>query len=160
MLIAENHVVEIDYTLKNEKGDVLDSSNGKEPLAYLHGHKNIVAGLESDLLGKTIGDKFKSTVAPAQGYGELNKELMTQVPKAELAAIPDLKPGLTIQGQSSEGVQIFTVVKIEDETITLDGNHPLAGQTLYFDIEVKNIRTATEEELAHGHVHGPGGHQH
>ncbi len=160
MVIAKDFVVEIDYTLTNNEGEVLDSSNGREPLAYLHGHKNIVAGLEKDLEGKKIGEAFKSVVTPLEGYGELNSQLVTQVPKEELASIPDLKEGISIQAQSSNGVQIFKIIKIEEDKVTLDGNHPLAGQTLYFDVNVKSIREATSEEISHGHVHGPGGHHH
>jgi len=160
MTIAKDHVVEIDYTLTNEAGDVLDSSSGGQPLAYLHGYKNIVVGLESDLVGKAVGDNFKSVVKPEEGYGEVNDKLVTDVPKEELASIPDLKEGISIQAQSSQGTQIFKVVKIGDDKITLDGNHPLAGQTLYFDITVKSVRTATADEMSHGHAHGPGGHNH
>lgn len=160
MTIANDHVVEIDYTLTNKAGETLDSSSGGQPLAYLHGHKNIVAGLEKDLAGKTIGDSFKSVVDPTEGYGEVNDKLVTEVPKDELASIPDLKEGISIQAQSSEGTQVFKIIKIGEEKITLDGNHPLAGQTLYFDITVKSVRAATEEEISHGHAHGPGGHHH
>jgi len=160
MTIAKDHVVEIDYTLTNEAGDVLDSSSGGQPLAYLHGYKNIVVGLENDLVGKAVGDNFKSVVKPEEGYGEVNDKLVTDVPKEELASIPDLKEGISIQAQSSQGTQIFKVVKIGDDKITLDGNHPLAGQTLYFDITVKSVRTATADEMSHGHAHGPGGHNH
>ena len=160
MNIANDHVVEIDYTLTSKSGEVLDSSSGGQPLAYLHGHKNIVSGLEKDLEGKAIGDNFKSVVSPLDGYGEVNNQLVTEVPKEALASIPDLKEGISIQAQSSQGTQVFKVIKISEDKVTLDGNHPLAGHTLYFDITVKSVRMATEEEISHGHAHGPGGHHH
>lgn len=160
MLIAKDHVVEIDYTLTDDAGTVLDSSQGRGPLAYLHGAGNIIPGLESELEGKIAGASFKVSIAPAQAYGERNESLINVVPKQELAEIPDLEVGIQLQAQSPQGIQIFTVTEIGDSTVTLDGNHPLAGVTLHFAVEVINVRVATEEELSHGHVHGPGGHRH
>ncbi|MCB0367418.1 MAG: peptidylprolyl isomerase [Bdellovibrionaceae bacterium] len=160
MTISKDHVVEIAYTLTDDNGKVLDSSQGRGPLAYLHGARNIIPGLESELEGKTIGDALKVTVAPAQAYGERNDKLINEVPRTELAQIPDLQVGIQLQAQSPQGVQIFTVTAVGDDTVTLDGNHPLAGMTLHFDVQIVHVRKATEEELAHGHVHGPGGHQH
>ena len=160
MTIAKDHVVEIDYKLTNDAGEVLDTSEGAAPLAYLHGHNNIVVGLEKQLEGKAEGDNFKASVDPSEGYGERTENLVSQVPKDEFKDIPDLQEGMQLQAQTEQGFQIFTVAKIEGETVTVDGNHPLAGQTLHFEVTVKSIRAATSEELDHGHVHGPGGHHH
>lgn len=160
MTIAKDHVVEIDYKLTNDAGEVLDTSEGAAPLAYLHGHNNIVIGLEKQLEGKTQGDNFKASVAPEEGYGERTDNLVSQVPKAEFESVGELTEGMQLQAQTDQGFQIFTVAKIDGDMVTVDGNHPLAGQTLHFDVTVKSVRAATSEELDHGHVHGEGGHQH
>ncbi len=160
MNIAKDHVVEIEYTLTDDEGKVLDTSDGRDPLTYLHGGQNIIPGLEKELEGKVVGDALKVKVDPAEAYGEFNKSLINEVPKEELAQIPELKVGIQLQAQSPQGVQIFTVTAIGETCVTLDGNHPLAGMTLNFDVKVKTVRPATEEELTHGHAHGPGGHQH
>ncbi len=160
MNISKDHVVEIDYTLTNDAGETLDSSQGGQPLVYLHGHQNIIPGLEKELEGKTLDDEIKTSVDPKEGYGVKSDELVTTVPKAELSSIPNLEVGMQLQAETDQGHQSFTIVKIEEENVVLDGNHPLAGQTLHFDVKVKSVRKATEEELSHGHVHGPGGHQH
>ena len=160
MNIAKDHVVEIDYTLTDNDGKVLDTSDGRGPLAYLHGGQNIIPGLEKELEGKTIGDAFKVKIEPAEAYGERNDQLINEVPKEELAQIPELKVGLQLQAQSPQGVQIFTITAIADETVTLDGNHPLAGVALMFSCTVTDIRAATAEEITHGHAHGEHGHHH
>lgn len=160
MTIAKDSVVEINYTLTNGAGEVLDSSKGNSPLAYLHGHQNIVVGLEKELEGKKQGDAFKASVSPEEGYGQRVETLVSEVPRAEFESIPDLKEGMQLQAQTDQGFQIFTVTKLEGETVTVDGNHPLAGETLNFEVEVVSVRAATEEEISHGHVHGPGGHTH
>ena len=160
MTIQDNYVVAIDYTLKDKTGKVLDSSDGGQPLYYLHGNKNIIPGLEKELTGKKETDQLDVVIAPEDGYGERNDALMTQVTKEELAGVPDLEVGVQLQAQTAQGVQIFTVAAIEGDNVTLDGNHPLAGEELHFSVTVKSIREATKEELDHGHVHGPGGHQH
>ena len=140
MKIAKDHVVEMDYTLTNNSGQVLDTSEGRQPLAYLHGARNIIPGLEKELEGLGVGDSRQVTVSPEEGYGLKNDDLISEVPKADLASLPDLQVGMQIQGQSEQGVQIFTILSIEDETVTLDGNHPLAGETLNFDVKIVNIR--------------------
>lgn len=160
MTIQDNYVVAIDYTLKDKTGKVLDSSDGGQPLYYLHGNKNIIPGLEKELTGKKETDQLDLVIPPEEGYGERNDALMTQVTKQELAGVPDLEVGVQLQAQTAQGVQIFTVAAIEGDNVTLDGNHPLAGEELHFSVTVKSIREATKEELDHGHVHGPGGHQH
>ena len=160
MRIAANAVVSIHYTLTNSAGEQLDSSQGQEPLAYLHGANNIIPGLENALVGKGEGDKLSVTVEPTEGYGEVRDELVQDVDRSNFEGIDVIEPGMQFMAQTPWGQQPVTVVKVQNETVTLDGNHPLAGQTLNFDVEVVNVREATEEELSHGHVHGEGGHEH
>jgi len=142
MQIAQNSVAAFHYTLTDDQGQVIDSSEGREPLTYLHGSGQIVPGLEKQMEGRKSGDKFTADVAPEDGYGVHHAELMQ------------------FQGRGPQGEINVTVTKVEDDKVFIDGNHPLAGQTLHFAIEVTDVRTATEEELAHGHVHGEGGHHH
>ncbi len=156
MPIAHNDVVTIHYTLKDDADKVIDSSSGGEPLAYLHGHGNIIPGLERELAGKSVGDRLQVRVPAAEGYGEYDRALVQQVPRRVLKGIGDLRVGLRLQA----GHQAVTVTHIAGDMVTLDGNHPLAGQNLHFDVEITAVRAATEEELAHGHVHGAGGHHH
>lgn len=160
MTIQDNCVVAIDYTLKDKNGNVLDSSSGKDPLYYLHGKRNIIPGLEKELTGKKQDDELTVVVSPDEGYGQRQDALMTEVSKQELAGVPNLEVGIQLQAQTAQGVQIFTVAAIDGDTVTLDGNHPLAGEELHFSVTVKSVREATQEELDHGHVHGPGGHHH
>ena len=156
MPIADNDVVTFHYTLKGDTDEVIDSSAGGEPLAYLHGHGNIVPGLERELTGKSVGDRLQVRVPAAQGYGEYDRALVQKVPRRALKGIANLRVGLRLQA----GHQAVIVKHIAGDMITLDGNHPLAGQDLNFDVEITAVRPATEEELAHGHVHGHGGHHH
>jgi FKBP-type peptidyl-prolyl cis-trans isomerase SlyD len=160
MQIANNKVVSIHYKLTNDDGDILDSSEGQEPLAYLHGLGNIIPGLESALIGRAVGDKFSVTVAPADGYGERDNEMVQSVPKSSFQGVDQIVPGMQFQAQSPEGMQLVTVIDVDGDEVILDGNHPMAGITLTFDVEVTEIRDATAKELEHGHVHGPGGHHH
>ena len=160
MQIANNKVVSIHYKLSNDDGDILDSSEGQEPLAYLHGLGNIIPGLENALSGRALGDKFSVTVAPADGYGERDNEMVQSVPKSAFQGVDQILPGMQFQAQSPEGMQLVTVIDVDGDEVILDGNHPMAGITLTFDVEVTEIRDATAEELEHGHVHGPGGHHH
>src|SRR5262245_51568254 len=160
MAIGQDSVVTLHYTLKGDDGKVIDQSSPDEPLAYLHGHGNIVPGLERELTGRSAGDKLSVKVAPADGYGEYDKAFVQQVPKRSLQGIKNLKTGMQLQAQTPQGVRIFTVTRMVSDMVTLDGNHELAGKTLHFDVEIADVRPATEEELAHGHVHGAGGHHH
>lgn len=160
MQIAQDAVVSIHYTLTNDKGETLDSSAGGEPLAYLHGNGNLIPGLENALTGKQAGDKLTVKVAPADGYGEYDKELVQRVPRRSFRGISDVSVGMQFQVQSGGGARTVTVTHIAGDMVTVDGNHALAGQNLNFEIEITDVRAATEEELAHGHVHGPGGHHH
>ncbi|MES2908117.1 MAG: peptidylprolyl isomerase [Pseudomonadota bacterium] len=160
MQIAQDSVALIDYTLTNDAGEVIDSSNGGEPLAYLHGHHNIIPGLEKALLGKTVGDSLKVSIAPAEGYGELNESLVEQVPADLFQGVDQIEIGMQFHAQTGTGMQVITVTDVQGDMVTVDGNHPLAGQTLHFDVTVKEVRAASKEELEHGHVHGAGGHHH
>ena len=160
MNIEQDKVVLIHYTLTDEAGKVLDSSSSGEPLAYLHGQGNIISGLESALNGKQAGDKLKVRVEPADGYGVRDDELVQQVPRRQFGGT-DLKPGMQFHAQTSQGhARVVTVSRIVGDMVTVDGNHPLAGEVLNFEVEVAEVRDATQEELEHGHVHGPGGHHH
>jgi FKBP-type peptidyl-prolyl cis-trans isomerase SlyD len=160
MSITHDQVVSIHYTLRDDAGEIIDSSPAGEPLAYLHGHGTLVPGLERELAGKSVGDKLQLTLSPADGYGEYDPKLVQQVPRRALKGIATLRVGMQLQAQSGHGVHAVTVSRIAGDLVTLDGNHPLAGKKLHFEVEVAGVRAATEVELSHGHVHGPGGHHH
>ncbi|TBR38963.1 MULTISPECIES: FKBP-type peptidyl-prolyl cis-trans isomerase [Dyella] len=160
MQIAERSVASFHYTLTDDQGQVIDSSEGREPLTYLHGTGQIVPGLEKAMEGRQPGDQFKVDVAPEEGYGVHHPELMQSVPREAFQGVEDIQPGMQFQGHGPQGVINVTVTKVDNDQVHIDGNHPLAGQTLHFAIEVVEVRDASEEELAHGHVHGPGGHHH
>lgn len=161
MLIGSEKVVLIHYTLTDDSGQVLDSSSGREPLAYLHGKGNIIPGLEKALEGKQAGDKVNVAVEPAEGYGERDERLVQDVPREAFENVEEVNPGMQFQAQNEQGqARIVTVTKVADDLITIDANHPLAGANLNFDVEVTEVREPTAEELEHGHVHGPGGHNH
>jgi len=160
MQIAARTVAAFHYTLTDDQGQVIDSSEGREPLTYLHGTGQIVPGLEKAMAGRQAGDQFKVDVSPEEGYGVRHAELTQEVPKEAFQGVEDLQPGMQFQGRGPQGAINVTVTKVEGNTVTVDGNHPLAGQTLHFAIEVTQVREASEEELAHGHVHGEGGHHH
>ena len=154
MKIAESCVVSIHYTLTNTEGETLDSSAGGEPLAYLHGAGGLISGLERELEGKEKGDQFKATIQPEDAYGEVNPELIQEVPLDALSAIENLAVGMQLQSQAPDGrTQLLLVESIGEETAVLNANHALAGTVLHFDVEVTDVRGATEEELAHGHAH-------
>lgn len=160
MQIAQNAVAAFHYTLTDDDGQVIDSSAGREPLTYLHGSGQIVPGLEKQMEGRAAGDKFTAHVAPEEGYGVRHEELMQEVPRAAFQGVEDIQPGMQFQGNGPEGQVNVTVTKVENDVVFIDANHPLAGKTLHFAIEVTDVRGATEEELAHGHAHGAGGHHH
>jgi FKBP-type peptidyl-prolyl cis-trans isomerase SlyD len=160
MLIADQCVVSFHYTLTNDRGEILDSSSGASPLAYLHGAGNIIPGLEKALVGKTIGDKLKVQVAPAEGYGERDARLVQDVPRRAFQGIKDIKAGMSFTAEGPNGATRVVVTRVAGDMVTVDGNHPLAGESLNFDVEITSVREASAEELAHGHVHGEGGHHH
>lgn len=160
MTIATDKVVSIDYVLRNDDGNILDQSAPESPLSYLHGHHNLISGLEAALLGKAPGDRVEASIAPADAYGEYDANLVEQVPRQMFQGIDTIEPGMQFQAQTPQGVQVVTVREATVDTVTVDGNHALAGQTLHFDVTVKEVRDASAEELSHGHAHGPGGHHH
>lgn len=160
MKIAKDQAVQIHYTLKNDAGEVLDSSEGAEPLAYLQGHGNLISGLEAALEGKRAGDVLSVSIPPEQGYGVRDVSLIQDVPRSAFQGISSIEEGMQFQADSNHGPRTVTVTKVTADVITVDGNHPLADQTLHFAVEVVEVRAATKEELSHGHVHGPGGHHH
>ena len=161
MEIAENTVVAIEYTLTDSDGEVLDTSEGRAPLAYLHGKGGIIPGLEEALAGKTVGDELKVTVPPEKGYGPRNDALLNRVPKETFGGQLEFELGLQFPVQDQNGNQrLVTIVHIEEDTVVLDANHPLAGVDLTFEVKIVEVREPTEEELSHGHSHGEGGHAH
>lgn len=160
MVISENKVVSMHYTLTNASGKVLDTSRNGNPLSYIQGIGNIISGLEDALEGKSKGDTVNAVIPPEKGYGVRDENLVFKVNKDEVSIGRDIEPGMRLQAENDNGMFIVTVKEVGDKEITLDGNHDLAGETLHFDVEIMDIRDASDEELAHGHVHGPGGHHH
>lgn len=160
MNIGPNSVVVFHYTLRNESGEELETSRGGEPSAYLHGANNIISGLETAMAGHAAGDVFSATLAPEEAYGERRPERQQRVPAKHLVFKGKLKAGMVVQLNTSEGRVPVSVIKAGRHSAHVDTNHPLAGQSLTFDVEIIEVRAATEEEIAHRHAHGPGGHQH
>lgn len=159
--IEDGKVVQFHYTLTNGEGQVIDSSRERDPLAYLHGAGNIVPGLESALTDHEAGDSFEATVPPAQGYGEKQGPGPQSVPRDQFPDDMPLQPGMPFMAQTPDGEQVqLWIHAIQGEQVLVDQNHPLAGETLHFDVEVVEIRDATDEEKEHGHPHGPGGQEH
>jgi FKBP-type peptidyl-prolyl cis-trans isomerase SlyD len=158
MNITKGSVVLFDYTLNDDDKEIIDSSKDGGPLAYLHGEGQIVKGLEKVMEGKKAGDSFSVTVSPEEAYGMPDPAKIAVVSADQIEGGEDLEEGMQLEASNDEGEQIVVVSKIEGDKVTLDGNHPLAGMTLHFDITVREVRAATAEEIAHGHVHGPGGH--
>ena len=157
MQIQQRAVVSIEYTLKNDEGEVLDKSEGRGPLVYMHGLGNLVPGLERALEGKGPGDSLDVTLAPDEAYGQRDEGLVRKIP---LRKIHDKNPqaGKRYRAQLEDGHRIVLVTAVSGDYASVDANHPLAGKTLHFNVKVVEVREATAEELAHGHVHGPGGH--
>ncbi|HYG17830.1 MAG TPA: peptidylprolyl isomerase [Ohtaekwangia sp.] len=156
MQITKNKVAAIHYTLRDNQGTVIDSSEGRQPLYYLHGAGNLILGMEEGLEGKEKGDKLKLKIEPAKGYGEKDPEMIQKVPRSAFGD-QDVKPGMKF---STNQGGVVTVTDVGLENVTVDANHELAGVELNFDVEVMEVRNATDEELSHGHVHGDGGHHH
>lgn len=160
-MIKKNSVVTLKYCLKNMEGEQIEQSSDSEPLSYLHGSGQIISGLEAALIGLNIGDKKEVTVLPAEGYGEIVPELRIKVERSNFPKEKPVEEGMQFVAEVDGGQQHpFTVKKIDNDHVYLDGNHPLAGQTLHFAVEVLAIRDATKDELHHGHAHGPGGAHH
>ena len=160
MTITKGSVVLFDYTLTDDERDIIDSSKEGGPIAYLHGEGQIVKGLEKVMEGKKTGDSFSVTVSPEEAYGLPDAAKIAVVSADHIEGGDELEEGMQLEASNEQGEQIVVVSKIEGDKVTLDGNHPLAGMTLHFDITIREVRAATAEEIAHGHVHGPGGHHH
>jgi FKBP-type peptidyl-prolyl cis-trans isomerase SlyD len=156
MEITKNKVAGIHYTLRDNAGSIIDTSDGREPLYYLHGAGNLIIGMEEGLEGKTIGDKFQLKISPAKGYGEKDPSMTQKVPRSAFGN-QEVKKGMKFQ---TDHGAVVTVTDVGLDSVTVDANHPLAGVELNFAVEVMEVRNATQEELEHGHVHGPGGHHH
>jgi FKBP-type peptidyl-prolyl cis-trans isomerase SlyD len=158
MNITKNKIVSFDYTLTDSENQILDSSSDAEPLVYLHGYGNIIPGLEQAMEGKTSGDSFKITVPAVEAYGERDDKLIITLPLSRFGD-EKVEEGMEFQAQTPEGYRVVTVTSVQGDQVTIDGNHPLAGMDLNFDVTVAEIREANEEEIAHGHPHN-GGHHH
>lgn len=160
-MIKQNSVVTMHYELKDDQGEVLDSSKGQDPMVYLQGAGNIIIGLEEQLLGKTVGDQIEAVIAPEKGYGMPVEALVQIVPKAAFGEDVDkVEVGMRFQAETEQGPVPVVVTAMDNENVTVDGNHPLAGKELHFNVSIAEVRDASSEELEHGHVHGPGGHDH
>ena len=160
MVIAQHTVVSINYTLKDSDGKVLDTSEGREPLVYLHGVGALIPGLEKELEGKSAGDDVNAVIPPEEAYGKRRDDLLKMVSKDGFQGDEEMQVGMQVQLQTEHGPAIAVIAKIDGNDVTLDLNHPLADMTLNFAVNIVEVREATEEEIAHGHVHGPGGHEH
>lgn len=160
MKIESGTVVSFHYTLRNEAGAELESSRGSDPSVYLHGSNNVIRGLESAMAGREAGDVFTANLAPAEAFGTHNPEKIQRVPVKHLAFKGKLQAGKVVQLNTAEGMRAVTVIKAGRHNADIDANHPLAGQTLNFDVEILDLRPATADEISHGHAHGPGGHHH
>jgi len=160
MQITPGSVVVFDYTLTDDDKDIIDSSVGSEPLAYIQGEGQIVPGLEKAMEGKKAGDSFKISLPPEDGYGVHDPENISVVPADQIEGGEELEEGMQLHTEGEFGEQTVIITKIVGNEVTIDGNHPLAGMTLHFDINIRDVRPATDEERDHGHVHGPGGHHH
>jgi len=158
MVIVDAKVVSIHYTLKNKDGELLDKSAEGEPLNYIHGTESTIPGLEAALAGKSVGDKLSVSIAPEQAYGLRSESLVQELPRNAFEGIDDIQEGMRLQAESEHGTRVVTVTNVAADLITVDGNHPLAGETLNFDVEVGDVRDATTQEIEHGHVHSDGDH--
>ncbi len=150
LTVEENRVVTFEYTLTNDAGEIIDSSANHSPLIYIQGSGQIIPGLEEEMQGKNVGDKFIANIAPENGYGPRYDELVKDIEREHLAHLDDIQVGMQLQAHDGNSVQVLTVTSVNDKTVTLDANHPLAGETLHFDVEIIGIREATPEELEFG----------
>jgi FKBP-type peptidyl-prolyl cis-trans isomerase SlyD len=159
LMIGKNSVVAINYTLTNDAGEVMDSSEGRDPLTYLHGAHNLIPGLEQQLEGRTAGASFKATIAPADGYGESDPSMVQTLPREMFRGVDNIEVGMSFTAQGPQGQQNIVVTALNGDEVTVDGNHPMAGKTLHFAVEIISVREASAEEIDHGHVHD-GSHHH
>jgi len=160
MIAEKDKVVTFHYTLKNSEGEQMETSRDKQPMSYLHGANNIIIGLEKAMEGHAVKDEFSVTVAPEEAYGKRNEANVQRIPLKRLKGIGKISPGQILNLQTNQGPVQVTVLRVGRFNVDVDANHPLAGQALTFEIEITDIREASEEELTHRHVHGPGGHHH
>jgi len=160
MIAEKDKVVTFHYTLKNADGEQMETSRDKQPMSYLHGANNIIVGLEKAMEGRAVNDEFSVTVEPEEAYGVRNEGNVQRIPLKRLKGIGKVSPGQILNLQTNQGPVQVTVLRVGRFNVDVDANHPLAGQALTFDIEITDIREASEEELTHRHVHGPGGHHH
>lgn len=159
--VAKDQVVTFHYTLKNKDGQQIDSSVNGDPLVYLHGYGQIVAGLEAELEARQIGDRLQVHVPPEKGYGVYDPDGCFGIERSHLPADVKLEAGMVLELEAEDGEQMLVrVVAVDKKVIKVDANHPMAGVDLYFEVEIVDLRAATATEIEHGHVHGPGGHQH
>lgn len=160
-VITKNQVVTFHYTLKDKEGQQIDSSVGGDPMLYLHGHGNIVPGLESEMESKKVGDKLKVHVSPDKGYGQYDSEKRFCIERSHLPSDVEIQPGMVLELHAEDGDRMMAaIVAVDQKLIEVDANHPMAGVDLHFEVEILDIRPASPEEIEHGHVHGPGGHHH
>ncbi|PIE47687.1 MAG: peptidylprolyl isomerase [Gammaproteobacteria bacterium] len=158
--IAKDSAAFFNYTLKDDEGNVIDQSPEGQPLAYLHGHGNIIPGLEKQLEGKSAGETLTATVGPEEAYGQYQEQAIQQVPRENFQGVDNIEVGMQFQSEAGGQTMLVTVTDVTDKLVTVDANHPLAGKTLHFDVEITEVRAATEDEISHGHIHGVGGVQH
>ena len=160
MIAEKDKVVTFHYTLTNATGEQMESSRESDPMSYLHGANNIIRGLEKAMEGHAIKDTFSATLEPEEAYGVRNENNVQRVPMKRLKGIGKVSVGQILNLKTNEGQVQVTVLKVGRFNVDVDGNHPLAGVQLTFDVEITDIRDASEEEIEHRHIHGPGGHQH
>jgi len=160
MIVEKDKAVSFHYTLKDADGEQMETSRDKDPMSYLHGANNIIPGLEKAMEGRSVNDEFSVTVEPEEAYGVRNENNVQRLPMKRLKGIGKVSVGQVLTLQTNKGPVQVTVLKVGRFNIDVDGNHPLAGKQLTFDVEITGIRDASDEELEHRHVHGPGGHQH
>ena len=160
MTIQDKKVVSFHYTLTNQDGEQMETTRDKKPMTYLHGAQNIIPGLESAMAGRSVGDEFQVTLEPADAYGEKKEANIQRISSKHFRFPKKLKPGQIVGLKTRKGPIQVTIVKVGRFNVDVDSNHPLAGQALTFDVEVSTVRDATEEEISHGHAHGPGGVDH
>jgi FKBP-type peptidyl-prolyl cis-trans isomerase SlyD len=157
MIIAKNSVVTFEYSVKDKEGAVLDSSPENEPLEYLHGYGQVIEGVESALDGKKKGDLFDFSVGPKEGYGEYDERLLLNIQKDKIEGDEEIEVGMPVTVRMKGGERVFRIARITDNDVVLDGNHPFAGLTLFFNVAIRDVREATPEELEHAHSHEHGG---
>ena len=159
-IITKDTAVKFNYILKDDDGIILDQSQEGQPLGYLHGHGNIIPGLEQQLEGKSAGEKVTAIVEPADGYGDYQEQAVQHVPRDNFQGVEDIQPGMQFQSEAGGQMMLVTVTAVNEKEVTVDANHPLAGKRLTFDVEIQEVRAATEDEINHGHAHGVGGVEH